>query len=335
MAPKDSAQELRAVRSGSILSFEKSLYESTSGLEDLEHLPIRFLAVTPHQGTVSAGVERQNLWDGYLIVHPLASPQLLDVTISLDIRASPGLDWRLLVSCPTTVDVTLGAIKEHLRGQQLTELIVRATAFSGRSVYKTCGNSLLSAYQSLAIAMKVKARWRGEADLMAAFEEERTEHESNDVVGTSEVVPGSVLQFKEDHFAKCFHAIWIDRLPFRFLALEKMGTTEKLGIDHRVWLGFLIAPPVAKGTLSGRTLSMYGLLRLEAMRDWTIIASRLSAIDVSGCEVLGQLSDKALEIAQAAIRQRGAGKRGLSKAYDHLALRLRVFTLLGQESPPD
>ena len=80
---------------------------------------------------------------------------------------------------------------------------------------------------------------------------------------------------------------------------------------------------------------MYGLLRLEAMRDWTIIASRLSAIDVSGCEVLGQLSDKALEIAQAAIRQRGAGKRGLSKAYDHLALRLRVFTLLGQESPPD
>jgi hypothetical protein len=30
----------------------------------------------------------------------------------------------------------------------------------------------LSAYQSLAIAMKVKAKWRGEADLMAAFEEE-------------------------------------------------------------------------------------------------------------------------------------------------------------------
>ena len=160
-------------------------------------------------------------------------------------------------------------------------------------------------------------------------------HESNDAIGTSEVVPRSVIQFKEGHFAKCFHEIWIDRLPFRFLALEKMGTTEKLGADHRVWLGFLIAPPVAKGTLSGRTMSGYGLLRLETMRDWTVIASRLSAIDVSGCEVLGHLSTKSLEIAQAAIRQRGTGKRGLSKAYDHLAFRLRVFTLLGQERPPD
>ncbi len=332
MVTIDSAQD-GVVRSGSILSFDKRLYETTRGLENLEHLPIRFLAVNPHQGTVRAGVGRQNLWDGYLIVHPLASPHLLDVTIPLDIRAPS--DWRLLVSCPTTVDVTLGVIREPLNGQQVTELIVRASAFNGRSTYITGGNSLLSAYRSLAIAMKVKARWRGEADFMAAFDEERTEHESNDAIGTSEVVPGSVVQFKEDHFAKCFHALLIDRLPFRFLALEKMGTTEKLGADHRVWLGFLIAPPVAKGTMSGRTLSMYGLLRLEAMRDWTIIASRLSAIDVSGCEVLGQLSTKSLELAQAAIRQRGAGKRGLSTAYPRLAVFLRVFTLLGQEGPPD
>jgi hypothetical protein len=324
MTTNDSTLEAGSIRGGSILTLDKDLVRSTQGMELLEDFSVRFLAIRPHHRHGNTAGREQDLWDGFLLTHPLTSQLLNMVTIPLrHYLRFTGDDWRVLVHSPTTLDIGSSKYECQLDDATFGELVARIGSIDEERPYKAFDIPLLRAYERLALTLKVAARWKLAAAEKAASEP--ADPNELDLLGTesTEVSPGSVVIFKDGHFAN--HPLFelIELLPFRFLAVERMSETENSVDRPQYWKGYLIAPPIAQGTIRGSTRSLYALLRNNALRDWTIVTSRPTALNVAGGEVIGCISAKALRLLhENSLKVPLRVKKGTYSRYPRLASKL-------------
>lgn len=128
--------------------------------ELMEALPLRFLAMEQNTSVKRRENDTRNLWDGYLLAHPLTKGRVGDNAISLFYfnRVSNLLDWQVLTDCPTTLDVSTGTIELQLSEESLKNLHER---INNKERGKKTENSveMLKHYRRLAMRLKVNASW--------------------------------------------------------------------------------------------------------------------------------------------------------------------------------
>ena len=142
---------------GSVFRFSDNLLPDK--IEMFDSLPFRFLAVARNLKKTKMEGQKKDLWDGFLLAHPLTKGRVGQNVISLfDCLSETSIfDWQILLQCPTTMDINKGEKVLQLSRKSIDKLALQIDKKNPRDSKTEMSLPILQAYIRFSLTLRASA----------------------------------------------------------------------------------------------------------------------------------------------------------------------------------